>query len=204
MTIVITSDHGEEFMEHGGYWHGTTLYDEQLHVPLLVKFPGRAMAGQAVSHWVQSIDLMPTLLATAGLPVPEGVQGKQLSQDAVHAFAEESHEGNVLRALRTRSEGMPIKLIEANPKNPRGLAETELYDMLADPGEADDMSGRAAARLAEAQHTLEGVAEAAKKGAAAKQEVNLANDSSTLERLRNLGYAADEPPHDDGGRTATP
>ena len=33
LTIVITADHGEEFMEHGGFWHGTTLYDEQLHVP---------------------------------------------------------------------------------------------------------------------------------------------------------------------------
>ena len=39
LTIVITADHGEEFMDHGGFWHGITLYDEQLHVPLLLKLP---------------------------------------------------------------------------------------------------------------------------------------------------------------------
>ena len=44
-TIVITSDHGEEFLEHGGWWHGTTLYDEQLHVPLIVKLPNSQWAG---------------------------------------------------------------------------------------------------------------------------------------------------------------
>ena len=41
LTIVVTSDHGEEFMEHGGFWHGTTLYDEQLHVPLVREVAAR-------------------------------------------------------------------------------------------------------------------------------------------------------------------
>jgi len=194
LTIVVTSDHGEEFMEHGGYWHGTTLYDEQVHVPLLVKFPKGGPAGQHVGHWVQSIDLMPTLLATNALSVPGGVQGKQLSQDAVNVFAEESHEGNVLRALRTRSEGMPLKLIEANPGNPRGLDPEELYDMLADKAEQENMAQRGGVRLDEARKTLQRVADAAKRGAVDKQEVNLAGDASTLERLKNLGYATDDEP----------
>src|SRR5262249_46501051 len=37
MAIVLVADHGEEFHEHGGWWHGTTLYDEQIHIPMLIK-----------------------------------------------------------------------------------------------------------------------------------------------------------------------
>ncbi|MBW2404496.1 MAG: sulfatase, partial [Deltaproteobacteria bacterium] len=62
LTIIVTSDHGEEFNDHGGFWHGTTLYDEQVHVPLLVKLPQARRGGTVVRHWVQSIDLMPTVL----------------------------------------------------------------------------------------------------------------------------------------------
>ena len=62
MTIVVTADHGEEFMDHGGFWHGTTLYDEAIHVPLLVKLPRGERAGSVVSHWVESVDIMPTIL----------------------------------------------------------------------------------------------------------------------------------------------
>jgi arylsulfatase A-like enzyme len=69
MTIVVTSDHGEEFADHGGFWHGTTLYDEVLHVPLLIKLPQNRGHGRVQKPWVQSIDLMPSLLGWAGLQV---------------------------------------------------------------------------------------------------------------------------------------
>jgi arylsulfatase A-like enzyme len=70
LTIVITADHGEEFWEHGGFFHGTTLYDEQVHVPLLVRLPGERRSGTVVNHWVQSIDILTTLLREAGSPCP--------------------------------------------------------------------------------------------------------------------------------------
>ncbi|MCA9567659.1 MAG: sulfatase [Myxococcales bacterium] len=47
LMIVVTADHGEEFGEHGGFWHGTTLFDEQIHVPLLVKLPRQRPGGHA-------------------------------------------------------------------------------------------------------------------------------------------------------------
>ena len=102
MTIVVTSDHGEEFMDHGGYWHGTTLYDEMIRVPLVVKLPGSERAGTTAAEWVQSIDIMPTLLRLSGVDVPPGVQGGDLFEGTDHVYAEESHEGNVLESLRTR------------------------------------------------------------------------------------------------------
>ena len=43
--VVVCGDHGEEFAEHGGFWHGTTLYDEQVHTPFIVKLAGQAMSG---------------------------------------------------------------------------------------------------------------------------------------------------------------
>ena len=66
-TLVVTSDHGEEFWDHGGFEHGHTLYDELIHVPLIVKFPAGVEPGRhAVSEPVRVLDVMPTLEAPQG------------------------------------------------------------------------------------------------------------------------------------------
>ncbi|NNL66603.1 MAG: sulfatase-like hydrolase/transferase, partial [Myxococcales bacterium] len=121
--IVLVSDHGEEFHEHQGWWHGLTLYEEQIHVPLLVKWPeGQRGAPPRVDAPIaRLIDVAPTLAALAGAELPSGMQGTDLrarngnlaERDAVH-FAEEDHEGNVLTAIRTDR----WKLIRANEGNP--------------------------------------------------------------------------------------
>src|SRR5690606_22440760 len=98
------SDHGEEFLDHGGFWHGVTLYDEQIRIPLFVKRPYQAAGGSVVEHWTQSVDVMPTLLMMNGLPGVQGVQGGLLDHGTDEVFSEEDHEGNVLRALRRRDE----------------------------------------------------------------------------------------------------
>ena len=192
MTIVVTSDHGEEFFDHGGYWHGTTLYDEALHVPLLVKLPGNAMRGTVLRHLVQSIDLMPSLLKLAALPVPEGVQGQDLFNPHDSVFAEESHEGNVLRALRLQRGGSALKLIEANPGNPRGLAPRELYQVDQDPGEQVNLVDERPELLQLSQQALETEASHAAEGRATQKSVNIPADSTVAERLRALGYAGGE------------
>jgi arylsulfatase A-like enzyme/uncharacterized membrane protein YbhN (UPF0104 family) len=147
--IVLTSDHGEEFHEHGGFWHGLTLYDEQIRVPLLIKWPKGAPHAPPVArgHLSRHIDVMPTLLARAGIPAPEALQGIDLATDASQraekdriSLAEEDHEGNVLRSLRTAE----WKLIEANPGNPRGLAPQEIFHVIVDPGERQNLIGEQA------------------------------------------------------------
>jgi arylsulfatase A-like enzyme len=188
-TIIVTSDHGEEFMEHGGFWHGTTLYDELLRVPLFVKLPGNARAGTVVSHWVQGVDIMPTILKQAGLEVPEGVQGGNLWQPQEALFAEEDHEGNVLRALRMRRGGSEVKLIEANVGNPRGLQPMELYRVDQDPGELVDLAREEMELLKLSATRLEQQASDARVGRATRSEVNLAADAAAMEKLRALGYA---------------
>jgi arylsulfatase A-like enzyme len=189
LTIVVTADHGEEFMEHGGFWHGTTLYDEQLHVPLFVKLPGQKDGGSVLSHWVESVDIMPTLLTRHNVAVPEAVQGIDLFRGKEQTFAEESHEGNVLKALRLRENGAALKLIRANAGNPRGLAAEELYRVDRDPHEKDDVALKASAELTKATDELSQVEEKAKTGALKAREVDLAMDKTAEDRLKALGYA---------------
>lgn len=189
LTIVVTSDHGEEFHEHGGFWHGTTLYDEQVRVPLFLKLPGNRRGGTAVRHWVQSIDLMPSLLAELDLPVPEGVQGGQLFQGTERVYAEESHEGNVLEAVRERRGTDEWKLITANPGNPRGLDPVELYRVDLDPGETENLAAEAPGQVEDTTEALVAAGAAAQEGGVDAAEVVM--DEAAQERLRNLGYAVD-------------
>ena len=74
-TVVLFSDHGEEFRDHGGFEHGQSLYDELLRVPLVIKSPGLGAA--KVTPPVSLIDIVPTLVDLAGLPATE-TQGVSL------------------------------------------------------------------------------------------------------------------------------
>jgi hypothetical protein len=94
--VIVTADHGEEFGEHGGRYHGTTVYEEQVRVPLVVVGPG-VRTGQRVGTVVQTIDLLPTALSALGIPRPARLRGRDLgpvlagearSLDAGFAFAE--------------------------------------------------------------------------------------------------------------------
>ena len=105
--------------------------EAELHVPLLVKWAKRAPAG-AESKLVRHIDVAPTLVSLAGAAIPAAMQGVSLLDDPagrkpkdLQHYAEEDHEGNVLWALRTKE----MKLIRANPDNPRQLPEEELFDV---------------------------------------------------------------------------
>jgi arylsulfatase A-like enzyme len=74
--IMVSADHGEEFGDHGGRYHGTTVYEEQVRVPLVVVAPG--VAPGVVSVPVQTIDLLPTTLAALDVPLPARVRGRDL------------------------------------------------------------------------------------------------------------------------------
>ena len=70
--VVVTSDHGEELFEHGGWKHGRTLYEEQLRVPLLLRWEGAIGGRRRIAAPVRLLDLAPTLLEAAGIEVPAG------------------------------------------------------------------------------------------------------------------------------------
>jgi arylsulfatase A-like enzyme len=194
--IALVADHGEEFQEHGGFWHGLTLYDEQIHVPLLVKWPKgspQAVTPDARGEPARIIDVAPTLLAQAGAKVPSAMQGIDLARlPAARApgeqmvFSEENHEGNVLRSVRTRA----WKWIEANPDNPRGLAERELFRVEMDPGETENLAAREtglAAEMSRQASAFEAAAKLSKVGAAKAATIS----AEECEQLKQLGYVQD-------------
>src|SRR6185369_1319521 len=76
--VIVTSDHGEEFGEHGLLRHGTDLYDETLLVPLVMRAPGIVPRGLRVDAQIGLIDVLPTLLELLDVPVPAKVQGRSV------------------------------------------------------------------------------------------------------------------------------
>jgi arylsulfatase A-like enzyme len=78
--LVITADHGEEFRDHGGMGHGRTLYEEVLHVPLLIRTPGQTR-GRVLGRLVSSIDLAPTVLEVVGVDSPSTFEGVSFARD---------------------------------------------------------------------------------------------------------------------------
>lgn len=78
--VVITADHGEELWDEGGFGHSHSLKDFVTRVPLLMHYPPRLRAGVRVPQAVGSVDVMPTILETLGLPIPDNVQGQPLGR----------------------------------------------------------------------------------------------------------------------------
>lgn len=76
--VAITSDHGEGMGAHGEQTHGIFLYDETLHVPLILKLPGSEMSGKRIQALASLVDLTPTILEVARIPVPPQMQGQSL------------------------------------------------------------------------------------------------------------------------------
>jgi arylsulfatase A-like enzyme len=187
--IVLTADHGEEFHEHGGWWHGTTLYDEQTNVPLIIKPAGGGARGAAVTDLVASLDIAPTILTATGLPVPPAMQGHALPLDGTApapraaVLAEEDFEGNALQALRS----LDWKIVTANPGNPRGLPATGVYDLAKDPREMQNVAAEVGApKVDELRAALGKKVVEARAQAHATTQTNV--DGATHGRLKALGY----------------
>jgi arylsulfatase A-like enzyme len=144
--IAVTADHGEEFQEHGGWWHGTSLYQEVVHVPLIVKRAHEERPGQVETDSARTLDIAPTLMAAAGLKIPHEFVGRDLfgpaAPESEPLFAEEELEGNVLASLRVG----PWKVITANTDNPRGLQPVELYNLDQDAHERHNLTPTEKAR----------------------------------------------------------
>ena len=186
--VVVTADHGEELVDHGGWWHGTTLYDEQIAVPLIVK-PPRGGTGRVADALVSTIDVAPTILAAAGVPVPAAMRGVVLpmrggavpARDSI--FAEETTpDGTVLRAVRTRS----WKLVTASPDNPRGLPPLELFAVADDPNETRNLADEHPVEREELRAALGRTLLAARAQVPRATDPDV--DKATRDRLKQLGY----------------
>ena len=143
MLIVLASDHGEGFYEHGIQGHGWDLYRESIQVPMLLKLPGTTI-GQRVEEPVQQIDLLPTLLELAGLEAPTELQGRSLAPLLDRKLLQAASGGPVFSYLDYEGRrGMSViwnhwKLIE--PLSASFARSRELYDRVQDPEEQIDLA----------------------------------------------------------------
>jgi uncharacterized sulfatase len=76
--VVFWSDHGYHLGEHGGIWQKRTMFEQGTRTPLIISAPGIEGNGQSCSRIVEFVDIYPTILELAGLPVPSGLAGKSL------------------------------------------------------------------------------------------------------------------------------
>ena len=158
-TIILLSDHGEGLGDHGEQEHGLFLYDEDIHVPLIVKQEGNAGAGRRVTDLAQHIDLVPTLLDLVKAPVPGNLRGRSL------------------KALLDGSGHVPERLVYAESRYGRvhfGWSELssvvssrqqyirapreELYDLRSDPRERTNIAAAGGPDGVALKKTLAGTA----------------------------------------------
>lgn len=190
--IAIAADHGEAFGEHGEERHGMFLYDETIHVPLLLKLPAAKFAGKRVEAWVALADVAPSLLEAAGIKPPAEMQAK-----SVFPLVEESI---IAADEKTKTPERAIYSETEYPRRAFGWSELqswrpgkylyvqapmrELYDQSVDP---DALKNLATSSKAVAD-TLEGqLSDFRQKTSSARTE-HAKLDPAQAESLRALGY----------------
>ena len=173
--IVLTSDHGEELYDHGGWKHGQSLYEEQIHVPLIFRWDGRIRPGTRVKGTVRLVDILPTLAAAVGMKADPEWDGVNLlpaltgegTVPRKAAFAQHLSSGP-LRAAAVLNGRKLMLYNGSEPFQPAGPVEShlhginqarfrrmELYDLARDPEERRNLlpgDEEAAAALAPAIH----------------------------------------------------
>ncbi len=136
--IVLVADHGEEFLDHDDWEHGNTLFDEQLHVPLIVKLPGGREAGRRIGATASQIDVVPTILDLLGIAPPPALDGVSLLNVSDRAsFAYLALSDRRMRSITRKG----WKLIFDNSPSPRGQP-LQLYRLETDQQEALELAAQ--------------------------------------------------------------
>ncbi len=184
--LVFISDHGDEFEEHDSVFH-EKIYASVTRVPFLIRFPGGAMR-QVVSEAVETLDLMPTVLASVGLAIPDNLQGQNLLP-LLHG--EEGH--RELAVSESPFFGRRVAIATSDYRlfsTEKGGAPPELYAYRGDPLEQDDLAAEkpeVVERLQQAVVSWEALVLSQKHLASEVTEMK----DSTLEQLKTLGYISD-------------
>jgi choline-sulfatase len=192
--IVVTSDHGEEFDDHGSWGHGHSVYQELLHVPLMFRLPNRLPAGTKVGDAVGTLDISATVTDLLGVPAMAHNEGQTLvglmfgeppSRPTV-AFSDFQDDRRVITTGRW-------KLVL------RGNLTSTMFDLAADPMEKTELDGSAFPVGRRYSRMLLGQflgatnrgdwLSAEQKGGTQLQRENAEMDDTIRDQLRALGYA---------------
>jgi arylsulfatase A-like enzyme len=133
--LIFTADHGEELWDHGRIGHGQSLREELVHVPLLIHYPPLFPPGKTVTEGVEIVDLLPTIAEAVGAKVPAEAQGESLI-----ALAQGVGQGYPRPAIGSQYELAHTMRLGRWKLWVGGSGEVRLFDAVADPGEARELS----------------------------------------------------------------
>ncbi len=174
--ILVTADHGELLGEHGKMGHGASLFEEEIRVPFLVKYPRNEVAPGRRGDPVHHVDVLPLVLERLGLAASSS-GGRRLQPLLA--------EVNVLEFMSTEGSWRALYL-GRHKLLWNSLGNHALYDLEKDPGEQNDLSGADPARVAGAVGLLGKVLSSLPPPGDPGPPAAL--DEETLKALRNLGY----------------
>lgn len=200
--IIVTSDHGEEFYDHGGWLHGHTLYNELIHVPLIIKLPHGRFSGSVFENIVRSIDILPTILEelTIGL-VQSEIDGKSLlkiiqgkdKEDRIF-FSEIKYASFFPDQIASNTGGFKLLLNKTYTDAqynyfstpPPSRKDIELYDLLTDFNEKKNLARQ---NNSEVSKVMESIAQYLQQGEYTTEDgKKIKLDERVKEQLRALGY----------------
>jgi arylsulfatase A-like enzyme len=181
--IIITSDHGEAFGNRQLLEHAVSVYQDQIHVPLIIKYPGsrqKAVVGENVSI----ADIMPTVLDVLGYEVPQLIQGRSLLKQQTErqrVIVSESFPDLDFPALNRVERAIfkgPFKLISST------AGKREVYDLLKDPNEELNIYSQGNRVVMNLEASLSLWLKTVQKASGSTGEL----DQETLNKLESLGY----------------
>lgn len=184
--VVVTSDHGEGFGEHGEWGHGLLTYQESLEVPLVLRGPG-APSGREIDTRVGLVDLLPSLLELFGAPLPQGLSGhsfRPLLTASPVAADESRHYFESLLGQEDRNWA-PITGLLVGEHKLIAVPRAEMYNLAADAGEKQNLVDSERRRWRELDEMLRGLLLGKKTTDASR-----AADEQDLATLRSLGYVS--------------
>lgn len=186
--IIVTSDHGEEFLERGELGHGSSLYQEQIRVPLIVVLPGAPPLTGTVAQPVTIVDIFPTICAAAGIAPPPGLPGSSLlnlmeggPEDPDRAIYAELHRARAARQQEAIRRG-DWKFVQRGGRGERRA----LYDLARDPEERSNLAGDEPERAERMERELDGWMKDHPPFTAPPSDQPLGEKE--IRELRSLGY----------------
>ena len=209
--IALMADHGEALGDHGEDTHGLFLYDETIHVPLVIKLPhadsaANRSAGRRIENRVELVDVLPTILQAVGIAVPAEVQGQSLLALMTPKPAPTGNAGTTVSSETAPPEIVPDRPAYAETDYPqrsygwsplRSLRtgkylyikapQPELYDQSTDPKAEHNLSSSSTAVTSMLAGKLDAFRE---KTSSTREAPQVAVDPKAQEKLAALGYVA--------------
>ncbi len=182
-TIVLLSDHGEGLGDHGEQEHGLFVYEEAIHVPLVIKQEGNAGAGRRVADLVQHVDIVPTILDLVKAPVPGNLRGRSLKPvlDGAAHLPEQAIYSEAMYSRYHFGWSELTALTEPRFRYIKAPRE-ELYDLARDPHERTNIADQ----RPPARQALRGALDRLVAGQTLQAPSEV--PAEARERLQALGY----------------